>query len=188
MTPDELEREKLLDRVQGHVREHGIPALKIESIAASFAMSADRLHEYFSGETELIAALVARNRARLRETYARMDASESLTSRQKRKMMWDSYFAAADDGRIFFEAYGLAMHDQTYGAFLHGINDWLYLMAETMTRRGISRARATTFATLTLAVYRGAMLDYCVTRDRGRVSAAMELWLDVAERFDAESA
>ena len=38
------------------------------------------------------------------------------------------------------------------------------------------RARASSFATLTLAAYRGAMLDYCVTRDRARVNAAMDIW------------
>lgn len=184
MTPEEAGRERLLERIPSYVRERGIQGLRVDLVAAWLEMPIEQFRDYFESDADLISALVARNRLKLRDGYARMDADATLSQRERRKLMWDVYLGAAPDQELFFEAYGLAMHDETYGAFLHGVNDWLYLMLETLVRYGMSRSRATAFATLTLAVYRGAMLDYCSTHDRARVNAAMQRWFDFADRFD----
>lgn len=181
MTPEDIGRERLLDRIALYAREEGIAGLQVARVAAWLKMPFAELGEYFASDRDLIAALVARNRTRLRDGFAKLDADETLSDRERRKGMWQTYLDAADDSELFFEAYGLALHDQTYGAFLHGVNDWLNLMVESLCRRGMPRAKATAFATLTLAAYRGALLDYCVTRDRARVNAAMEIWFSLAE-------
>ena len=132
MTPEEIERERLLDRIAGYVREAGIAGLHVDRVAAWLKMPVAQFSEYFANDRDLISALVARNRLRLREGFARLDADSSLSNREVRERMWHVYLDAADDSELFFEAYGLALHDQTYGAFLHGVNDWLDLMIESL--------------------------------------------------------
>lgn len=183
VTPEERERDDLLDRIPAYAREHGLAGLSVERVAAWLGRAPDDLYQFFPTDTDLLTALVARNRVRLRDGFARLDADPSADDRVMRRRMWHAYLEAADDSELFFEAYGLALHDEHYGAFLHGVNDWLELIVESMVRRGVSSAQASAFATLTLAAYRGAMLDYCVTRDRARVSAAMEMWFDIADRI-----
>ncbi|HTU71057.1 MAG TPA: TetR/AcrR family transcriptional regulator [Candidatus Baltobacteraceae bacterium] len=171
-------RDALLDRIRRYADEHGLYALTLENLAAVLAMPLDALEEFFGSKEDLIVALVARNRIRLREKFANLDSS--APSDEFRRVMWAYYLETAADSRLFFEAYGLALHDEHYAEFLHGINDWIGLLKEALERRGVARDRAEAFATLSLAVFRGAMLDYCATNERARVNAAMELWFKAA--------
>ncbi len=184
MSDEQIARDLLLDRIGAFVRERGISGVRLERVAAALGVPLGTLSEYFESERDLMTALVARNRVRLRESFARLDGDTSTSERDLRRKMWKVYLDAADDSTLFFEAYGLALNDDDYGAFLHGVNDWLDLLAESLERRGVAPERAAARATLTLAAYRGAMLDYCVTRDRARVNAAMELWFDIADRIE----
>jgi len=62
------------------------------------------------------------------------------------------------------------------------MEDWLDLVSAGMQRRGVPLARVTALATLTIAVYRGALFDYLGTGDEARLRAAIELWSE-AEKY-----
>lgn len=176
-------RDVLLERISTLVDRDGLAALTLDSAAAASGAEVSELREYFDTKEDLIVALIARNRIRLRERFvkARSAAPEDV---DLPRLMWDFYLETAGDSRLFFEAYGLALHDERYGEFMLGINDWLGLMVATLNQRGVPGERANALATLTLAVYRGAMLDFCATGDRARVNAAMELWFKAVAWFD----
>lgn len=177
-TAELRERDDLLERLRPHLDKVGLCALTLDNAADALGLPTDTLEDFFPTKEDLIAALIARNRIRLRTKFASLDLS--LPPDQFRRVMWDFYVETASESRLFFEAYGLALRDEHYGDFLHGINDWLGLLKEALERRGVPNDRAEAFATLTLAVYRGAMMDYCATEDRPRVNAAMELWFKAA--------
>jgi AcrR family transcriptional regulator len=172
------ERNDFLDRLRPYVDQVGLCALTFENAARALELPGDKLQGFFPTKEDLIAALIARNRIRLRAKFASLDFARPAD--EFRRVMWDFYLATASESRLFFEAYGLALRDEHYGDFLHGINDWLGLLKEALVRRGVPNDRAEAFATLTLAVYRGAMMDYCATEERPRIKAAMELWFMAA--------
>lgn len=175
--PSEIDqREALLTRISVLVERDGLMALTLESASAAAGIDLFELQEYFDSKEDLVVALIARNRIRLRERFVSARKERGTKNADLPRLMWDFYVETAADSRLFFEAYGLALHDKRFGEFMMGINDWLGLMIDTLTARGIRLERASALATLTLAVYRGAMLDYCATGDLARVNAAMELW------------
>jgi AcrR family transcriptional regulator len=177
------ERDEILDRIRPYVDERGVANLTMEALADWLGMRPNALREFFETKEELVVELVARSRIRLRTRFATIDSDPSMTDANFGRAMWRFYVDTASDSKLFFEAYGLALHDEHYGEFLHGVNDWLDLLADALTRRGLEAQQAAILATLTLSVFRGAMLDYCATGDRERLDAAMELWFVTAERM-----
>jgi len=177
-TAELRERDALLDRIRPHADAVGLIALTMDDAARAGGITTETLRSYFPAKEDLVVALIARNRIKLRTVFSRLDVD--LSSDAFRRQMWSFYAETMNDSLLFFEAYALALRDERYDAFLHGVNDWLVLLRDALVRRGISTERADAFATLTLAVYRGAMLDFCATRERGRVNAAMELWFTAA--------
>jgi AcrR family transcriptional regulator len=184
MTAEQREREELLTNASAYINERGLRELSLDALAQWLDRPVHELHQYFASDEDLILALVARNRVRLRQRFMQLQGGGALSERDFRTKMWQAYVDGADDSALFFEAYGLAIHDSYYGPFIHGINDWVDLIAESMIQRGVASGRANAFASLSLAVFRGAMLDYLVTRDRARLNAAMELWFDAADVID----
>jgi AcrR family transcriptional regulator len=177
-TAELRERDELLDRLRPYVDEVGLCALTLENASVALGLPSDTVHQFFPTKEDLIAALIARNRIQLRTKFASLEPS--ISADEFRRAMWDFYRDTASESRLFFEAYGLALHDEHYGDFLHGLNDWLGLLKDALVRRGVASDRAEAFATLSLAVYRGAMMDFCATEERARVNAAMELWFEAA--------
>ncbi|HUA07802.1 MAG TPA: TetR/AcrR family transcriptional regulator [Candidatus Acidoferrales bacterium] len=177
-TAELRERDALLDRIRVYVDRVGLSALTLERAAAAIGVTAEVLRGYFESKEDLIVAMIARNRIRLRERFAKLDLQ--VSSDEFRRLMWNFYVDTIEDSRLFYEAYGLALYDNHYGDFLHGINDWLALLRESLVRRGIPSERAEAFATLSLAVFRGAMMDLLATGERARVNAAMEEWFRAA--------
>jgi AcrR family transcriptional regulator len=176
------ERSEILDRVAPHVADVGITALTLESAAKAARVTPEFLESYFETKDDLLIAIIARNRIRLREHLAVLDLA-SKDVRQLGRAMWEFYLANADESKIFFESYGLALHDPHYGAHVHGVNDWIALLRDRFISLGMQPERAEALATLSLAVYRGAMLDYYATGERPRLNAAMELWYEAGARL-----
>jgi AcrR family transcriptional regulator len=179
------ERDALLDSIRPYVDEHGITNLTLESVAESTGIPLKQLGEFFETKDELIVALLARSRIKLRTRVVEALRDQALSPLDVRRTMWNFYVEMANESRLFFEAFGLALQDERYADFLHGVNDWLQLFADAAMRRGVEKPRAESVATLTLAVFRGAMLDYCATGDRARLDAAMELWFAAADWLTA---
>lgn len=181
-TSELRERDALLERLSGLIEKEGIRNFSLESAARTIGFDVDRLAEYFPTATDLVVALIARNRINLRRQFVELDASIGSYD-QFQRVMWNFYVENANASRVFFETYAMALFDEQYGEFFHGVNDWVDLLKESLKRRGFPKERADMVATLTLAVYRGAMMDLLATGDRPRVNAAMELWFKTVAWF-----
>ena len=183
-TAEFRERDALLERIQSYAGEHGLVPLTLEDVAAALRMPLSSLRGYFDTKEELVVAVIAQARVRIREAFASIERSESMDFVERKRAMWKFVQERELDFRFFFEVFGLALHDQHYGAFMHGIDDWIGLMKESMLSRGMSHERVDALATLLLAVYRGLMMDLCATGDRARVNAAMELCFGLLASLD----
>jgi hypothetical protein len=80
--------------------------------------------------------------------------------------------------RLLFEVYGLALQDRKrFARFLKRVVEpWLQFIAGPLIRDGWSQADARAYATIVIAGFRGFLLDLCATRDRARVTRAVEMW------------
>jgi len=172
------ERQELLERIRPYALGIGLANVTVDGAAQAAGIAAERLREFFETKVDLVLALVADYRIRIRAKFADLDPS--VDDETFRRKMWQFYLDTAAEGSIFYEAYGLALHDDHYREFFFGINDWIVLLKEAAIRRGMAKDRAEAFATLTLAVYRGAMMDVLGSGDRPRVNSAMELWFKAA--------
>jgi AcrR family transcriptional regulator len=184
-TTELRERDVLLDRIQSYAGEHGLGSLTLDDVAAAFRIPLLSLRGYFDTKDELVVALIARSRVRMRDAFARLNRDVSLDPAERRRGMWKFILEHEIDFRFFFEAYGLALHDHQYGAFMHGVGDWIRLMKESTPSQGRSDEQVEALATLVLAVYRGVMMDLCATGDRERVNAAIDLWFELLATLDA---
>ena len=172
-------RDRYLDRLAGWVAEHGVAALTLETAANAAGISSAEIRDFFETKDEIVLALIARSRLRYRKFFVELITDRSHTPTERRRAMWKHFVDSEPDFRLFFEAYGLALHNEQYGEFIHGIDDWLELIKDTTVQSDrVSDAAA--YVTLLLAVYRGAMLDLCATGARARVNAAMELFFKAA--------
>ncbi len=178
------ERDALLERIAAYVNEHGIIALDLDALAASLNMTTSHLREFFDTKHDIVVALMSKNRVGHREALAAAAADPASTLLQRSRALWSFIANHESELRLFFEAFGISMHDATYGDFVHGVDDWIDLGKEALIKRGVSPDRIDPLATLTLAVFRGAMLDLCATGERARIKAAMELWFEIITTID----
>ncbi|MBV9277864.1 MAG: TetR/AcrR family transcriptional regulator [Candidatus Eremiobacteraeota bacterium] len=180
-TADPEIKEALLDAALAYVVAHGVSALSLRPLARALDSSPRALLYHFGSKEDLVAHILARAGARQREIFTKLKAGDA-GSRKACRAIWDVMSAPASEAafRLFFEVYGLALQDRKrFAAFLKRVvRDWLSFIAEPLQRQGWSRTQAEAFATVLIAGYRGFMLDLCATRDRRRVNAAVDLWLE----------
>ena len=179
-------RERHLDAISLWIASNGLTALTLDEAAGAAGLTPEELRGYFDSKVEVVLALIARARSRYRHMFTRLLADTTLTQDERRRKMWQHFLDSETDFRIFFEAYGLALHDDTYSGFIHGIDDWLNLIRDTTEATTQKTGDSVAYVTLLLAIYRGAMLDYCATGARARVNAAMELWFKAAKWLHGE--
>lgn len=179
-------RDRHLDRLAAWVAEHGVAALTLETAANAAGISSAEIHDFFETKDEIVLALIARSRLRYRKFFVDLLADRSHTPTERRRAMWKHFVDSEPDFRIFFEAYGLALHNEEYREFIHGIDDWLELIKDTTEVQSDRVSDAAAYITLLLAVYRGAMMDLCATGARARVNAGMELFFKAAAWLHCE--
>ncbi|MBV9971808.1 MAG: TetR/AcrR family transcriptional regulator [Candidatus Eremiobacteraeota bacterium] len=180
-TADPALREDLLDAAVRYVVAHGISDLSLRPLAEALDSSPRGILYHFGSKEKLIEAVLARAADRQREIFAALKTSR-VGSRAACRAIWEAMSAPTSEPvfRLFFEVYGLALQDRKrFSGFLKRVvRDWLEFIAEPLTAQGQRRSDAVAFATLLIAGYRGFMLDLCATRDRERVNAAVDLWLE----------
>lgn len=172
------ERDALLGRIRTYVDQHGLTQLTMDGLARALAMPRARLEAFFENKEEIAVALIARDRVRQRAAFLRIDSASTLSRIERGRNLWKFFLETESDSKLLFESMALGLRDQHYRDFVHGVDDWIAITEEALARDGFPREKATAFATLALAVYRGAMMDVCATGERARVSAAMELWFE----------
>jgi AcrR family transcriptional regulator len=173
----EPRRRELLDAAMAYVMEHGLDGLSIRPLAAALGIGHRTLLYYFGSKEELIAEIFVAFRAYDRHV---LDVNSAvLASAEPHRAIeavWDAMSDPEQTGywRFFFEAYGYAVREpERYRAFLDGIvHDWLSLITGHLVAAGIDQEHAPAVATLTLAAFRGLVLDLVATGDRERTTAA----------------
>jgi AcrR family transcriptional regulator len=175
----EPRRQELLDAAVAYVMERGLDGLSIRPLAAALGIGHRTLLYYFGSKEELIAEIFVAFRAH--DQHVLEVNSAVLTSADPHRAIetvWESMAAPELTGywRFFFEAYGHAVREpERYRAFLDGIvHDWLTLIGDHLIAAGIEPERAAGAATLTLAAFRGLVLDLIATGDRERATAGAQ--------------
>jgi len=180
-TADPERKEELLDAALGYVVAHGVSDMSLRPLARAVGSSPRALLYHFGSKEELVAHILARAAARQREIFAQLK-SRNVGSRKACRAIWDVMSAPSSETafRLFFEVYGLALQDRKRFSFFlkRVVQDWLTFIAEPLQKQGWRRRDAEAFATVLIAGYRGFMLDLCATRDRQRVEAAVDMWLE----------
>jgi AcrR family transcriptional regulator len=175
--PDEL-----LDAVVGYLTRHGVADASLRPLARAVGSSPRVLLDYFGSKEALIAQALARLRERQRAAYAQMKVAATAKPREACRAIWRHLSAPESEPlfRMFFQAYSMGLQQpERFQDFLRtAVEDWLEFLSAPHLARGSPLTLARAYATVVLAGFRGFMLDYSASRDRVRVDAAVELWLD----------
>ncbi len=135
---------------------------------------------YFTSKEELIAGIMDGARERQRAIFNTLPRNAE-TYADTVRAAWSVMSAPQHEAvfRLFFEVYGLALQDpKRFPGFLRrAVEDWLDYLEPSAVRDGHTPRDARAIATVLLAGYRGFLLDLCATRDRKRISRAVDLWI-----------
>jgi AcrR family transcriptional regulator len=177
---DLASRAALLERIAGYVLEHGFADLSLRPLAEAVDSSPRMLLYHFGSKEGMVTAVLRAIRARQLAVFDRLRRSEATTPAALCKAAW-AYMSDPNVGpslKLFFETYALALRKpEAFPGFLEGaVEDWLRFLADPLCSGGASPQRARTIATITLAMFRGFMLDYAATGDGERIGRAIDLW------------
>lgn len=183
-------RDRLLNEVLEHAREHGLGDVSLRSLATAIGTSHRMLIYHFGSREGLLAAVVAAAEADQRAVMIRLvlgsDADPASAARQ-------SWADLADPGkheaeRLFFETVAMALRAQpgTEGLRASLVEPWLDVVQDAARVLGPPADDARLDARVGMALVRGLLLDLLATGDHAGVDAAMEhfiaRWLPAAAR------
>lgn len=175
----------MLERAVDYVCGHGLAELSLRPLAKAAGTSPRVLLYYFGSKENLVMEIIRRGRARQHETMANVVFTPGLSPRGVSRILWQHWTQPQWEPlmRLFFEVFGLALQQpQKFPGFLEGaIEDWLSALEGCCSLPGFTRDDARAYATLTIAGFRGFMLDLCATHDRARIDRAVDLWLRILD-------
>jgi AcrR family transcriptional regulator len=168
-----MRKQELLELVVAELGRGGIGDRSLRDIAAAVGTSHRMLIHHFGSRAGLLTEVVRRVEADQRDFLAALAApAEDLSEVMWRRLSDPSLWPAE---RLFFECYARACRrEQPYALLLPGlVDDWLDRVVELglagqATRDARARAR------LSLALFRGLLLDLVGTEDREGVDAAFK--------------
>jgi AcrR family transcriptional regulator len=188
---DPQNRANLLDAALDYVTLHGIANLSLRPLAQALGVSAGILLYHFESKEGLAVEVLRRAGDRQRALFDRLRYDDDRSAADVCRDVWRilSSPKAQPLFRLFFEVYGLALQDpERFGDFLPAaVTNWLDFLERPALRESVSRVAARTRATVVLAGFRGFLLDLCATRERKRVDAAVELWIEWLDRAPLSS-
>lgn len=172
-------RERLLDAVIDHFRGHGIGDASLRQIAGAVGSSHRMLLYHFRSRDGLLEAVVDRLERGERDVLAAILAEDDRPGRVRAWEFWTHVADVVDFyGPLYFELAARAMRTDDLAAPLRAPNVelWVRALADMWHRAGIARPQATVHARLNLAVARGLLHDFLLTRDRRAVDRAMAMY------------
>ena len=178
-----MRRQELLDRVMAELRRGGIGDRSLRDIAAAVGTSHRMLIHHFGSREGLLTDVVRAVEEEQRSFLATLDPTAAGTSRAMWRRLSDPTLWPAE--RLFFECYARAARgEQPYASLLPGlVDDWLDRAESRDVAAGDRDRRAR--LRLSLALFRGLLLDLVGTEDRAGVDAAFEQYLAL-ERIDRD--
>jgi AcrR family transcriptional regulator len=185
-TVDETLARDLLLAIVSYACEAGVSDLSLRPLAAAVGASPRTLLYHFGSKDAIVDAILRAARERQSALVAAwIDEAGERDLRTHLLRGWQTLTAPRNERwlRLYFEGYALGLqHRKRHAAFLdRAIEDWLSALRPLLRRAGISFDRATTLATLILAVFRGAMLDLLASGDRARVERAVRSFIAAIE-------
>jgi|SRR5437588_3209731 len=180
---DAERRAELLDAVTDYVLEHGLAELSLRPLARAVGASPRILLYHFGSKGELVATALSAARAREAATISSYHASVPdvpLGDLLHTAWRWISARRNERFLRLFFEVYGLALHDPSrFPGFLEAVvADWLPLVESALRSGGVKPDAARGLAPLVVAVERGLLLDLLATGERARINRAHREFVD----------
>ena len=180
-TADETRRIELLDAIVNYLVKNGVSGVSLRPLAKAVD-SSPRVLLYYFGSKELLLALAVRHlRERQRTGFDKLRSLDYANPSDACRAIWQQM--SAPDSVVRFqlslETYTHALRNRRhFSAYLrNSVDDWLHFISQSLTDKGANAGAARAYATVVIAGFRGFLLDYCATRDRGRIDQAVELWL-----------
>ena len=170
-----MRKQDLLQAVVADLQANGIGDRSLRDIAAAVGTSHRMLIHHFGSRAGLLTEVVRSVEAEQRAFLGSVDVpSEDITT-----VMWQRLREPAvwPNERLFFECYARAARGEApYASLLPGlVDDWLDAFGpDDSSEPAAVAARAE--ARLSLALFRGLLLDLVGTEDRAGVDAAFDVY------------
>lgn len=176
---------ELLDHIADYLTDNGVAELSLRPLARAVGSSPRVLLYYFGSKEELLVKALGRLRERQRVTYERMKSLPYQNTGEVCRAIW-RHMSAPENVRLFgmsLEIFAMALRQpQRFADYLRAsVEDWLGFLSVPLSRNGYGEAEARAHATVVVAGFRGFLLDYSASRDRGRLDRAVELWLSALD-------
>lgn len=183
----------VLNATADYLLGSGVAKATLRPAAAAAGTSARMLLYHFSSKEELMVAALRevrrRETAMLASEIARL-GSGSVEDLMRRIWRWYASPKRAPYLRVFFEAWGMALHrPYLRKGFLEHVRKDLQTLAEAgLTGRGMPSREASAVATFLIAALRGLLIDLVASpEDRaGRLADAMEIFIGIVGAMAAE--
>jgi AcrR family transcriptional regulator len=169
-----VRKQELLEAVIAELQRGGIGDRSLRDIATAVGTSHRMLIHHFGSRAGLLTEVVRRVETDQRQFLAALEAPAEPLSQVMWRRLSDPGLWPAE--RLFFECYARASRgEQPYASLLPGlVDDWLdRVVGLGLAGEGTpseTRARAR----LSLALFRGLLLDLVGTEDRSGVDAAFD--------------
>lgn len=155
------ERARLLSLVAGHILDHGVAGLTLRNLGKAIGTNNRMLLYYFESKEKLIQSALEEAGTWEPRFYGTLvdltDSTAPLPDRLRASWAGVSHPGNRPYIRLFFEIYGLALHDTgRYDEFLRAVGtNWLGQLAEAIRAEGVADPTATDLAQEVLALWRG---------------------------------
>jgi AcrR family transcriptional regulator len=187
-------RGELLEAVSGYVLEHGVASLSLRKVADAVGVSHVTLQHHFGTKEQLVGEIVEHLLERTftpPDIYTDGKPNPGLELSARWRALWAHLVSPSGqrDIRLFVEVLGqsqFAGSERYASAVKRSIEHRLELMAAGSVALGCPPARARAFATLSLAMLRGLVVDLLATGERERVDEAFEIALENVVRRAGE--
>lgn len=171
--PDPARRDELLEAASAFVMEHGLAELSLRPLAKALGVSPRVILYHFGSKEQLVTEVVEATR-RAMETPSGQRSADSI------RTYWETRTRPEAKAyvRLFFEVLMLSLQNPerpAYRAFLKDMEREVFTPWDTFfEREGRSPEQAKRDATLVAGALRGILIDYLVSGDLERTTAAVE--------------
>jgi AcrR family transcriptional regulator len=172
-------RQRLLEAAIGYFAEHGIGDASLRQIAAGVGSSHRMLIYHFGSREGLLEAVVDELERGERDVLNQMLVDDGRPSRVRSWEFWVHVVDVVDFyGPLYFELASHAMHSADPSSPLRApnVNMWVQALGTFWKQEGLKSRQSQVQARLSLAVARGLLHDFLLTRDRRTVDQAMAMY------------
>lgn len=178
LTDDSLltARERLLQAARGRLVSTGVGHSSLRQIAASIGTSHRMLIYHFGSREGLLAAIVDQLENEERLLLEAMTSKEGRSPLDQAMEFWSHIIeVVAQRGTLYFELAARAMNSEDLNAALRrpNVDLWVDSLETLWQRAGYDQVEARRWAHINLAVARGLLHEFLLTRDRRAVDEAM---------------